>query len=262
MGRPTEKTIKRLFALSGNSCAFPGCAVPMVESAAAAIGEVCHIRAQRQGGPRFDPSWSSDDLHGFENLMLLCPNHHRTVDSQPEIFSVEALLSMKATHERDAGRPERADDMFNARILLRDFGRIDARNNSGTVVVASPGAIVGQTVNVKASRKVVKVQPPAGTLGADPDASRYVQYLINRYNKLASADTDRAKAFSYGAISRTIEANYGAQWRLLPMADFDQLTDYLQTRISKTRIAKRNAARGGRSFSSFSDYVRGDQDDG
>ena len=134
-------------------------------------------------------------------------------------------------------------------------------NNSGNVVIASPGAIVGQTVNVKTARNIVKVQPPAGTLGADPDACRYVQYLITRYNKLASADKDRAKPFSHGAISRTIEANYGAKWQLLSLADFDRLTGYLQTRIGKTRIAKHNAARGGRSFSSFSEYLRGDQGD-
>jgi len=46
------------------------------------------------------------------------------------------------------------------------------------------------------------------------------------------------------------------------MADFDRLTGYLQMRIDKTRIAKRNAARDGRSFSSFSEYLRGDQGDG
>jgi len=212
MGKPTEKTIKRLFALSANVCAFPGCMSPMVESANAAIGEICHIRAQRQGGPRFDPNWPPEDLHGFENLMLFCPNHHRTVDTQPEVFPIEALRQMKATHERDAGRPERADDMFGAHILLRHLGGIEVSNNSGNVVVASPGAIVGQTVDVRTTRQIVRVQPPEGTLGADPDTCRYVEYLIRRYNKFASADKDRAKPFHYGAISKTIKANYGAKW--------------------------------------------------
>lgn len=165
MGRPTEKTIKRLFALSGNICAFPGCASLVVESATAAMGEICHIRAQRQGGPRFDPSWASEGIHGFENLMILCPNHHRIVDTQPEVFTADALQQMKATHEHDVGRPEQTDDVFGARILLRGLEQIKVSNNSGNVVVASPGAIVGQSVNVRSARQIVKVQPPAGTLG-------------------------------------------------------------------------------------------------
>jgi hypothetical protein len=254
MGRPTEKTIKRLFALSGNNCAFPGCTSDIVESATAAAGEICHIRAQRAGGPRFDSSRISEDLHAFENLMLLCPNHHGIIDGQPALFTVEALQQMKATHERDAGRPERGEDLFCARILLRDLERINVSNNSGNVVVGSPGAIVGQTINIRAMRKTLKVQAPAGTLGADQQASRYIQYLISRYNKFASADGERTKPFNYGVISRNIEDKFRAPWRLLPLGDFGKVVDFLQRRISRTQIAKRNVAKGGRSFSSFSEY--------
>lgn len=52
MSRPSEQTIKKLFALSGNLCAFPGCSSPIVEAAGAITGEICHIHAQRKGGPR------------------------------------------------------------------------------------------------------------------------------------------------------------------------------------------------------------------
>lgn len=175
MGRPTEKTIKRLFALSGNVCAFPDCGSPIVESAAAATGEICHIRAQREGGPRFDREQSADELHGFENLLLLCPSHHRLVDTQPERFTVETLQQMKADHESSLGRPERGEDVFCARILLRDLERIEVSGNSGNIVVGSPGAVVTQTVVVRPVGKTVTIQPPPGTIGADQQASRYVQ---------------------------------------------------------------------------------------
>lgn len=42
--QPTTKTIKCLFAASGNRCAFPGCDRPLV------TGEICHIRARSPGG--------------------------------------------------------------------------------------------------------------------------------------------------------------------------------------------------------------------
>jgi hypothetical protein len=46
MSAPSEQTIKKLFALSGNICAFPGCQSPIVESAGTVTGEICHICAK------------------------------------------------------------------------------------------------------------------------------------------------------------------------------------------------------------------------
>lgn len=255
MGRPTEKTIKRLFALSGNSCAFPGCVSPIVESVTSATGQICHIRARGGQGPRFDESLAEADLHSFENLILLCPNHHSVVDGQPKRFTIDVLERMKADHESKLGRSERGEDIFSARILLRELERFEANGNLGNIVVNSPGAVVTQTVIVKSARKAVRVEPPPGTIGADQEASRYVQYLISRYNKYASAEKDRARPFNFGVISRTIETKFRAPWRLLSVGDFAALSQYLQQRISKTRIGKLNAARGDRSFSSFEDFL-------
>lgn len=118
MGRPTEATSKRLFALSGNQCAFPDCRVVLVEQAANSIGEICHIRAHRVKGARFDPSYPPEKLHSFENLLVLCPNHHTKIDDQSDLYTVELLERMKADHESKNGRPERLEDAFPARILL------------------------------------------------------------------------------------------------------------------------------------------------
>ncbi|MGH7794506.1 MAG: hypothetical protein ACREQ2_06375 [Candidatus Binatia bacterium] len=48
MPEPTEKTIKQLFALSGNVCAFPDCKVPIIEPTGTITGEICHIKARRK----------------------------------------------------------------------------------------------------------------------------------------------------------------------------------------------------------------------
>ena len=36
----------------------------------------------------------------YDNLMLLCQEHHRLIDQQPHRFTVERLRQMKADHER------------------------------------------------------------------------------------------------------------------------------------------------------------------
>lgn len=101
MKSPSRRTVKRLFALSGNECAFPGCAALLADSASdILIGEVCHIKAQNSNGPRYDPRLSDEELHAFENLILLCPTHHTVIDVDSSSYPVERLLAMKAEHEQ------------------------------------------------------------------------------------------------------------------------------------------------------------------
>ncbi|GBQ80183.1 hypothetical protein AA13595_0261 [Gluconacetobacter johannae DSM 13595] len=230
--------------------------MPIVEAVGTITGEICHIRARNEGGPRFDVTQSEDERQSFANLVLLCRRHHKMVDAEPDVYSAEALEEIKRLREEEMGRPEEATDAFYAKILLSDLRRIEVTNNSGNVVIDSPGAIIAATVNVKSARKTVKIQPAAGTIGADLKASRYIQYLISRYNKFASADKSRDTKFSYGAITKNIEANFSGPWRMLAIEDFDALCTYLQRRISRTRIAKANAAKGLRAFSSFEDYAQ------
>jgi hypothetical protein len=167
MGEPAEKTIRRLFALSGNKCAFPGCTLPLVENAGTITGEICHIKAKSTGGPRYDDSQTDEERHAFENLILLCRRHHKVVDAQPDVYSAEALQEIKSIHEGVAGRPEQATDGFFAKLLLNDLRRVSVVNNSGNVAINSPGAIQAQTVNVRASRRSVTISAPPGTIGAD-----------------------------------------------------------------------------------------------
>lgn len=98
---PSVKTLRRLFALSGNRCAFPKCTVAMVVEGVN-VGEVCHIKAARSGGPRHDADQSDEDRHGFDNLILLCGVHHTVVDDDETAYTVERLAEMKCSHEAKA----------------------------------------------------------------------------------------------------------------------------------------------------------------
>lgn len=93
---PSGQTIKRLFALSGNRCAFPNCPVQLV-TGGTVIGEVCHIRAAQPGGPRYDFTQSDEERHEYDNLIILCGSHHTEVDGDEETFSVKRLVDIKRT---------------------------------------------------------------------------------------------------------------------------------------------------------------------
>jgi hypothetical protein len=95
--QPTPSTLKRLFALSGNRCAFPRCESRIVEGSEV-LGDVCHIRGNR--GPRHDSTQTHAERQHFNNLILFCLKHHRIVDAEPHVYSVENLETMKLRHER------------------------------------------------------------------------------------------------------------------------------------------------------------------
>lgn len=255
MSGPSEKTIKRLFAMSGNLCAFPGCPSPIVESSGVISGEICHIHASKAGGPRFDVAQNDAERHGYDNLLLLCRRHHKIVDDQHIVYTADALREIKTLRAKEMGRPEVSADGFFAKILLSDLrAQITANHNSGNLAIHSPGAIQAHTLHLRTTKQSVKLNPPAGTIGADPDTARYIAYLIRRYNEYARAEPSLAAKFSHGAISKNITDQFGSSWRLLPAATFAAVCLYLHQRILRTRIAKRNTANGHLSFTQFDQF--------
>lgn len=99
MSSPTVATIKRLFAVSGNRCAFPKCSIQLVDAPTGKVtGRISHIKG-RHGGPRYDSQQTEEQRHGFENLLLLCPIHHDVIDDDPDSYTPGRLITMKAKHE-------------------------------------------------------------------------------------------------------------------------------------------------------------------
>jgi hypothetical protein len=95
--------IKRLLLESGGICAFPQCNRPLIspDSAiedGAVLAELAHIVADSREGPRGKTPLSDEERNQHDNLIVLCPEHHTIVDSQPNTFSIEVLRQMKRDH--------------------------------------------------------------------------------------------------------------------------------------------------------------------
>lgn len=85
-------------------CFVPACRVLCVAPAqpsdpAAPLGQMAHIIAHSDTGPRGDPSFPAARRNRYENLVLLCGHHHTAVDVQPNSYTIADLRAWKATHE-------------------------------------------------------------------------------------------------------------------------------------------------------------------
>lgn len=93
-----------MWATSGNQCAYPDCHVHVMKNGneqdgPVTIGQFAHIFAHSQHGPRPNPDGFSEKTNEYENLILLCANHHQLVDGQPNTYSVRVLKEWKIDHE-------------------------------------------------------------------------------------------------------------------------------------------------------------------
>ena len=80
----------------------------------AILGEMAHIVADRPEGPRGDHEKTRDFLRSYENLILLCSEHHHLIDQDQVKYTVEELTRLKREHEAwvrdwDADAPKSID---------------------------------------------------------------------------------------------------------------------------------------------------------
>lgn len=149
---PRVSTIKRLFAASGNQCAFEGCFVPAHDASSDdVLLEICHIEGARPNSARYRESQPDEELHGFSNLMLLCGHHHNLVDSDEAAFTVERLQGIKAAHEADGGKE--GDDDATDDVVTRLLVNHVAITIHAEDVVVSQGQLGGQTAHTIINRE-------------------------------------------------------------------------------------------------------------
>lgn len=96
--QPKDDVTRELYLKSGNICAFPGCHNIMIDECGNFIGQICHIEAAEENGERFNLNMTNEDRRSFENLMLMCYEHH-VVTNDTKNYTVDVLKKIKKDHE-------------------------------------------------------------------------------------------------------------------------------------------------------------------
>lgn len=189
---PSDSVVKTLFAHSGNACGFSDperaeyCEQRLTNPEWKRVrARICHIRGLLASSERYDATMADSQRNAYENLLLLCPNHHSLIDDlEPDRYTVEELAAMKDRAERHAPSAQWADDrsferMARSAITImrqiwwgqRHLPIVRARQvQVGSLIeYEGEGVEIAETVRRRDGRSVhltfaVPVETPAGTI--------------------------------------------------------------------------------------------------
>jgi hypothetical protein len=157
----SPRTIKILWGRAAGRCAVPTCRVELFAEATdydpvVVIGEIAHIEAASDSGPRGNKSKVRKDRDEYDNLILLCKNCHARLDGQKNTNSVEYIRQLRNDHEAWVRNslPERGRSATGwATILLQGIYPFDLES---TIVALLPDFPSGDPL-------VIKVDPDKKT---------------------------------------------------------------------------------------------------
>lgn len=142
-----SKVANALWARAAGRCQFRGCNKLLIGDLISGkrtgkFGYIAHIVADEAGGPRGDAVRSPQLAQDIDNLMLMCPVHHKAIDvDYLADYPEDVLLAMKAEHE---DRIEIVTDM--------DVDRVSH--------VVRFAATIGQRDTLVTTRSIFSAMPP------------------------------------------------------------------------------------------------------
>ncbi|MFH1367161.1 MAG: hypothetical protein ABIH38_04215 [Patescibacteria group bacterium] len=157
----SEKDRKILWSKSGNQCSYNYngklCNQKLVESdnevdGDTVVGEEAHIVGQNAGSARYLEKYLDRD--NYNNIILLCGTHHKLVDDNEKIYTVDVLKKMKILHEKEVEKNKN-------RVLIKDSEfKTEVKNAKKAIGIDISGE--SELQNVKAELKAENVDEAIG----------------------------------------------------------------------------------------------------
>ncbi len=213
--------VKKIFQEAASCCAFCN------ENDVATL-EIHHIDEDR-------------DNNTIENLILVCSSCHSKI-THGDISTADVIFHKRIIQFQSKSNNEVSSGPNQA-------VHVNHTNNSG---------IIANVVNLK-GKKIPKMNYPESAVGADTIKKGYIDHLYGRYIDFRKADTSfgahaHARKFFPGELHTTISKRFKAKTFFIHESRFDELTEFMQDRIDRTILGKRNISRGVKNYSSFSEY--------
>lgn len=203
--KPSDTTKLLLCANTAGRCEFEGCNKFLFKDGITMHTfnntNVAHIIASSPNGPRGDEELSYELSDKIDNLMLLCPDHHKLIDDKPDEFGVERLRQMKAAHEEKVKKLCEQIDLPES-IILRFVSPIKG----------------AQTVSVQLSQAIDAIQ---GEAVPSDDKGIYIGVsTVQNYNSTGFWNelTQQTKAHFESQVKSRLLINPNSAFSVFPLA--------------------------------------------
>jgi hypothetical protein len=195
----TDKTRKMLWGRSGNRCAI--CRHELVTESgvmdeAAVIGDECHIVAREGNGPRGNNPMMIAQRDAYDNLILLCRNHHKEVDDKPNEFTVEILYQIKSIHEAWVQQSLNTRQSSDKETLFYAF-RIDSGAQFCTTIIGCDA--------LSFNNAQPRSEEEADILG---DFAQYIQDITDMWSDIESKERIKAQFDIHKQIQELFEYGF------------------------------------------------------
>lgn len=177
----------------------------------------------------------------FENLIYVCANCHSKI-TQGQIPKSDVKRVKKLLGE---GKHPFFKDESASNVIHADFTK---GANLGVVANSI------QNVEIKTTRRTVKVAAPQGSIASSLCHMNYTKHLIDRYHEFKRIEVGK-EAMKYPVFYQQIKRQFGANWKMVSLRRFEDLVAYIQSRIDKTKHGRVQKSRGIRNYSSFEEYL-------
>ena len=178
----------------------------------------------------------------FENLIYICANCHSKVTQgqipHSEVKKVKELLG--------EGKHPFFKDETASNVIHADFTK---GANLGVVANAI------QNVEIKTTRRTVKLAAPQGSIASSLRHTNYAKHLIDRYHEFKMIEIGK-EAIKWPVFYQQVKRQFGANWKMVPLERFEDLVLYIQSRIDNTKHGRVQKSRGHKNYSSFEEYLK------
>lgn len=185
-GRDIPQSIKyQILARTAGRCEFPGCNKPLYEDELTKrpgkYSNYAHIIPYEVNGPRGEESKENrpQNIHSLDNLMLLCWEHHKKIDTEVSDYPVEKLQRLKREHEQRISLATSIQAKYKS-FIVSYAARIAQRE---TFISKEDARLALLPHYYPAQNDIIELSPELSSI---PQNSEWYQYAVNdlrsRYN--------------------------------------------------------------------------------
>ncbi|MCI5107907.1 MAG: HNH endonuclease [Pseudomonadales bacterium] len=147
-----DKDIKILWGRAGNRCSI--CKLELTpDGEKETLGEMAHIIAKSQYGPRGDSTLNKALLDEYKNLILVCPTHHTEIDKNYQDWSIDKLIQAKKSHEAWVSEQLAEGNISVSSIDNKEF--LDSRTEVWTQMCRDHVGVIVSITPLRVSNKIL-----------------------------------------------------------------------------------------------------------